>query len=223
MVTTFENHLDSPGSTRAKIIRLLLDAPRTIEELAKATSVTKNAIRAQIALLQREDVVEIQGAAKSARRPAARYGLRPGSDVHFSKAYPLVLTALIHSLAKDLSDMEFKDLMRRLGKHLASSTPRPSGSSKERIDNAVAVLKSMGSPAQARREGKDVVITSPTCPISAAVSADDRVCDAMEAFIHEITGLPVQECCQHGERPACRFNIKLPKNDGSPDPVYEYP
>src|SRR5512139_1400321 len=142
MVTTFQDSLDSPASTRAKIIRLLLDAPRTIEELAKATSVTKNAVRAQIALLQREGVVEVQGAAKSVRRPAARYGLRPGSDVHFSKAYPLVLAALIDSLAKDLPDKEFKDLMRRLGKQLAGSAPRPSGIWKERVENAVAVLKS---------------------------------------------------------------------------------
>jgi len=113
--------------------------------------------------------------------------------------------------------------MRGLGKHLAGSAPRPSGSSRERIENAVAVLKSMGSPAQAKREDKEVIITSPTCPISAAVSADARVCDAMETFMHEITGLPVQECCQHGERPACQFKIKVPKNDGSLDSISEYP
>ncbi len=215
MMTTFQDSLDRPTSTRGKIIRLLLDAPSTIEELAKATSVTKNAVRAQIALLQSEGVVEIQGAAMSARRPAARYAFRPGSDVHFSKAYPLVLSALVGILAKDLPDDEFKNLMRRLGQHLADSAPRPSGSPEERIQQVVAVLKSMGSPAQAIRGDKDIVITSPACLISAAVSADSRVCGAMEAFVREATGLPVRECCQRGQRPACRFKIKLPKNTGS--------
>ncbi len=219
---TFEDSLDSPVSTRGRIVRHLLDGPRTIEELAQATSVTKNAVRSQIALLQTEGVVEIQGATKSTRRPAARYALRPGSDVHFSKAYPLVLSALIQRLAKELPDEQFKDLMRRLGQHLAASVPRPSGSPEDRIQNAVAVLKSMGSPAQAKREDEDIVIMSPACLISAAVSADARVCGAMEAFVRGITGLPVRECCERRQRPACRFKIKLPKNIGPPDPVREY-
>ncbi len=210
-MTTYLDSLESPATTRGKIIRLLLDAPHTVEELAKATSVTKNAVRAQIALLLREGVVEVQGTSKSARRPAARYTIRPGSDVHFSKAYPVVLSALVKTLAKDLPDEKFKDLMSRLGKHLASSVPRPSGNPEEKIQNLLAVLKSMGSPAQAKREDQDIVIVSPACLISAAVSSDARVCGAMETFIHEMTGLPVRECCQHGQRPACRFRIKLPK------------
>ncbi len=210
-MTTYQDSLENPATTRGKIIKLLLDDSRTVEELAKATSVTKNAVRAQIALLLREGVVEVQGTSKSARRPAARYTIRPGSDVHFSKAYPLVLSALIRTLAKDLPDEKFKDVLRRLGKHLASSVPRPSGNSEEKIQNLLAVLKSMGSPAQAKREDQDIVIVSPACLISAAVSSDARVCGAMEAFIHEMTGLPVRESCQHGQRPACRFRIKLPK------------
>lgn len=206
---TFQDSLEKPASTRGKIVRLLLDAPRTIEELAIATSVTKNAVRAQIALLDREGVVEIQGTAKGARRPAARYGLCPGSEVQFSKAYPLILAALIRSLSEDLTDKKFKDIMRRLGGELAASVPRASGSPEERIRHVVAVLNSMGSPAQAKREDKNIVITSPSCPISAAVSTDNRVCGAMESFVREITDLPVRECCQRGERPACRFKIKL--------------
>ncbi len=208
--------MESLASTRAKIFRLLLDAPRTVEELAKATSVTKNAVRSQIALLQRDGIVEIQGTVKTGRRPAARYGLRPGSDVQFSKAYPLVFSALVRTLGKDLPDEEFKRLMARLGKELAGSVPRPAGSPNERIEGVIGVLKSMGSAAEATKEGKDVVITSPSCPISAAVSVDPRVCGAMEAFVGNMTGLPVRECCRHGERPGCRFEIKIPEDDKSP-------
>ncbi len=101
---TLKDSVKTLATTREKILRLLLDAPRTIDELAKATSVTKNAVRSQIALLQREGLVEIKGTVKTGRRPAARYGIRPGADVQFSKAYPLVLSALVRSLAKDLPD-----------------------------------------------------------------------------------------------------------------------
>ncbi len=212
MKRTFGNDLEGPAGTREKVISLLLEGPRTVSELAKSTSITNNAVRAQIALLQRDGIVQVEGTAKTARRPAARYALRRGSEVHLSKAYPAVLSALVRSLAEDLPDDKFRDLMQRLGRQLASSAPRPSGTPEERIQNVLAVLKSMGSPAQVMTEGKDIVITSPACLISEAVSADARVCGAMEAFAHELTGLPVQECCQRGERPACRFKIELPKD-----------
>ncbi len=107
--------------------------------------------------------------------------------------------------------------MAHLGKELAGSFPRPSGSTNERIESLVGALRSMGSSAEAKKEGEDVVITSPTCPISAAVSMDPRVCGAMEAFVHDMTGLPVRERCRHGERPGCRFEIKIPENDNAPD------
>src|SRR5512143_2694527 len=116
---------EKPAGTRDRIVRLLLKRQHTIEDLAKKIEVTENAVRAQIALLQREGIVEIQGEVKGTRRPAAVYGLRPGADVHFSKAYPVILSHLIHVLAKKLDQTEFRTVMRELGQRLARSAPRP--------------------------------------------------------------------------------------------------
>ena len=203
-------------STRERILMLLASRPHTIEELAKEISVTKNAVRAQIAFLAREGIVEIQGMFKSARRPGVLYGLSPGSDLYFSRAYPVVLSHLIHVLANRLPQEAFMAVMQELGQRLAGSTPRPSGDPQERIRAALKFLKTLGSLGQMTEEDGKVIITSLVCPIARAVAADTRVCTAMETLLRELTGLPVEERCNQGEQQGCRFIIKVPRDNKLP-------
>lgn len=201
---------EKPAGTRDRIVRLLIRRSSTIEALASALGITKNAIRAQIALLQREGIVEIQGEVKGLRRPAAVYGVRPGADVHFSRAYPVVLSNLTQVLAKKLPQADFKNVMQKLGRRLARSAPRPTGDPRERVTSAVAFLKMLGSAADVSEEKGKMVISSFGCPIAEAVIADTRSCFAMEALLKDLTGLPVAEHCDHGRHPSCRFEIKIP-------------
>jgi predicted ArsR family transcriptional regulator len=203
-------NMEKPGGARDRIVRLLLERRNTIEALASKLGVTRNAVRAQISLLQREGIVEVQGEVKGTRRPAAVYGLRPGADILFSKAYPVFLSQLVRVLAQKLSQTEFRSVMRALGKQLAGSVPRPMGDPRERVRAGLKFLKMLGSAAEMTEEKGTVVITSFGCPIAEAVSADERSCFAMETLLKELTGLPVVERCEHGERPRCRFEIKIP-------------
>jgi predicted ArsR family transcriptional regulator len=212
-MTAISLNNEKPAGARDRIVHLLLKHQHTIESLATELGVTKNAVRAQIALLQREGIVDIQGEVKGTRRPAAIYGLRPGADIYFSKAYPIILSHLVHVLAKKLDQIEFRAVMRELGQHLARSFPRPSGSPRERIRTTLNFLKMLGSDAEMTETDGKIVISSYGCPIANAVIADVRSCIAMEALLKKLTGLPVAEHCDHGEHPRCRFEIRVP-NDG---------
>ncbi len=192
---------------------LLASRPHTVDDLAREISVTKNAVRAQIALLAREGTVEIQGTSKSARRPAALYGLSPGSDLYFSRAYPVVLSHLILTLANQLSNENFIKIMQELGQRLARSAPRPPEDPQERIRAALNFLKALGSPGQMTEEDSKIIISSFVCPIARAVAADPRVCTAMETLLCDLTGLPVEEHCNRGERQSCRFIINMPRDN----------
>jgi predicted ArsR family transcriptional regulator len=208
MVTLWDS--EKRVGTRDRIVRLLMKEQKTVESLATKLGVTENAVRAQIALLQREGIVEIQGEVKGTRRPAAVYGLRPGADIHFSKAYPVILSHLIYVLAKNLDRKEFRTVMRELGQRLASSVPRHSGDPRERVKTALNFLKTLGSAAEMTESDGKIVVSSYGCPIAEAVTADVRSCIAMETLLKELTGLPVAEHCNHGEHPNCRFEIKIP-------------
>ena len=209
VVSSLNAGTERPAGTRDGIVRLLLKRQDTIESLANKLGVTKNAVRAQIALLQREGIVDIQGEFKGTRRPSAVYGLRPGADIHFSKAYPVILSHLTHVLAQKLSQTEFRTVMRELGQRLARSVPRPSGDPRERVAGALKFLKILGSAAEMTEEKGKIVISSYGCPIAEAVTADVRSCIAMESLLKDLTGLPVAERCDHGAHPSCRFEIKL--------------
>ncbi len=215
VLSSLNADMEKPAGTRDRIVQLLLRRKSTIESMATRLGVTENAVRAQIALLQREGIVEIQGEVKGTRRPAAVYGLRPGADIHFSKAYPVILSHLTHVLAQKLSQTEFRTVMRELGQRLAGSAPRLSGSPHERIAGALKFLKVLGSTAELTEENGKIVISSYGCPIAEAVIADARSCISMEALLKDLTGLPVAERCNHGAHPSCRFEIKIPR-DGKP-------
>lgn len=203
--------IEQVPSTRERILMLLASGPRTIEELAEKTRVSKNAVRAQMAALGREGIIEVQGMFKGSRRPATLYGLSPGSDLYFSKAYPAVLSNLIHVLANKLSHEEFMAVMQQLGRRLAASTARPSGNPRERIQTALKFLRALGSLGQISEEDGNVIITGYVCPIARAVAADARACTAIETLLRELTGLPVEEHCNRGERQSCRFIVKMPR------------
>ena len=198
-------------STRERILELLASRPHTVEELGKKTRVTKNAVRAQMATLEREGIVEAQGMFKGARRPATFYGLSPGSDLYFSKAYPPVLFHLTQILANKLPHEEFIAVMQELGQRLAGSASHPSGDPREKVEAAFKFLKSLGSIGEMTEEDGKVTITGSVCPISRAVAADARACTAIETLLHELTGLPVEEHCNRGERQSCRFIVQMPR------------
>ena len=101
--------------TRKVIMNLLRKHQYTVEELAKDLGITRNAIRAQIVLLQRDGIVEPRGEIKGTRRPSLTYGLSANADLSFSKAYPPVLANLLHVLDERMSQEELRTIMKKLG------------------------------------------------------------------------------------------------------------
>jgi predicted ArsR family transcriptional regulator len=204
------SHTEKRVGARDRILQLLLVGQKTVEQMAEILGVTKNAIRAQIALLFREGLVEVKGEVKGSRRPAGVYGIRTGADVGSSKAYPVVLSQLVRVLGDRMPSKQFESIMKDVGRGMAAAVARPEGSARERVAGAVKVLQSLGSIATVSDEGGKIVIKGNGCPISRAVEADERSCAVMESFLAGFTGLPVTERCDHGERPNCRFEITVP-------------
>src|SRR5947209_6909672 len=86
------------ASTRGKMILLLRRASRTVEELAEALELTDNAVRAQLALLERDGLVQQRGSRRGSSKPAAVYEITPAAEDLFPKAYGPVLRQLLETL-----------------------------------------------------------------------------------------------------------------------------
>ena len=179
----------------------------TVDEIAEALALSGNAIRPQLALLERDGLVQRAGVRPSASRPARVYALARDADQLYSRAYVPLLVELLQRLASRLGPGDFDALMREVGVGLAAGRPRPAGGPRERAEAASELLNALGGLARVEQQDGALVIRSDGCPLAAATKRHAEACDAVESLLREFTGLQVVKCCDREERPRCCFEI----------------
>jgi predicted ArsR family transcriptional regulator len=88
--------------TSGRILELLRRGPKTVDELAVALVLTRTAVRAQLAGLERDGLVEQRGSRRGTSKPSRMYGVTAQAELLFSRAYVPILTQLLHVLAQRL-------------------------------------------------------------------------------------------------------------------------
>ena len=197
------------GSTRGRIVALLRRGERSVEELAQALSLTDNAVRAQIATLERDGIVSATGQRRDGTvgKPATLFGIAPGTSQLFSGAYAPVLAALLAELGERLSSRQLDSALRAAGRRLAPAMS-DSASFAERARAGAALLGQLGADADLVRAGKGFEIRGHGCVLSEAVQVCPSTCKAVEALLSEVTGAAVQERCDRSSAPSCRFLLE---------------
>jgi predicted ArsR family transcriptional regulator len=196
-------------STRGRIVSLLRDGTRTVNELMSKLELTDNAVRSHLLSLERDGLVRQSGVQRGARKPHFAYELTDEAERLFPKAYDALLNQLITTLKGRLPPAVLEDVLREVGKSLGArhSSDATSADLEGRVQNAVAVLKAIGGAPCVERDGDKITIRSGGCPLSAAVAEHPEVCELAEALVAEIVGLPVKEHCVRGESPKCCFEV----------------
>ena len=111
-------------STRGQIVTMLRASPCTVEELARNLDLTDNAIRAHLLTLERDGIVRQSGVRRGPRKPHFTYTLTPQADSLFPKAYDALLNQLIFVLKNRLNPAEIEEVLREVGRAIASGAPR---------------------------------------------------------------------------------------------------
>jgi len=198
-------------STRGQIVTLLRSAPCTVDELAGKLNLTDNAVRAHLATLERDGLVRQSGLRRGPRKPHFTYVLTEEADKLCPKAYDELLNQLLAVLKTRLEPAEIEDVLREVGRALASEAP--AGPNLEsRVQTAVKVLKAIGGAAEVEQHGDKLVIASGSCPLAAAVAVHPEVCRLAETLVAEIVKVPVEEKCDRVGRPKCRFELSSEKS-----------
>src|SRR5919112_1631217 len=86
--------------TSGRILELLRQGNRTVDDLASALGVTRTAVRNQLAILERDGLVELRGSRPGASKPSRVYGITTQAELLFSQAYVPILTQLLQVLAQ---------------------------------------------------------------------------------------------------------------------------
>lgn len=195
-------------TTRGRIVALLRRGAHSVEELARALGLTDNAVRAQLASLQRDGVVSETGVRRDGAvgKPATIYGVARDADTLFSSAYAPVLAALLAELAERMTPARLTTLLRGVGRRLAAEAP-PAATFDARVRAAAMLLADLGGDADLLRTRDGWTIQGHGCPLARAVEVRPEACRIVEQMLEDMTQGRVCERCDRGDTPRCRFVI----------------
>ena len=198
-------------STRGRIVLLLRRCSRTVNDLAEALELTDNAVRAHLLSLERDRVVEQAGTVRGRRKPHQVYKLTADARHLFPKPYDALFNRLLEVIKSKLPATGLSVVLREVGLRIAGDRGENVDAPLEaRVDEAVAVLETLGGAAVAERTDKGLMITSQACPFADAVVEHPETCKIAESVIAEVVKLPVREACDRSGAPRCVFAIEDP-------------
>jgi predicted ArsR family transcriptional regulator len=186
----------------------------TVDELAVALELTRTAVRAQLATLERDELVEQRGSRRGASKPARIYGVTTQAELLFSRAYVPILTQLLHVLARRLSPAEFDSIMHEVGRGAMAGRVVPRGPLRDRVTTASSLLNDLGGLTEVDEEDGLYVIRSHGCPLAAATADHPEACNALESLLSEFVGAKVTKCCDRYDRARCCFEVA--RESGAP-------
>jgi predicted ArsR family transcriptional regulator len=202
--------------TRERIIRLLRAEPKSVDQLASVLGITLNAVRSQLAILERDGLVQLVGERRGPRRPSLIYGLTSESGRLLSRAYAPALRAILEAISLKSTAEDVEAILRDAGRRLAAEFGRPSGDFHTRVAKALDLLEGLGGSVEAEEAEGKVIIRGHGCPLAEAVEVEPRTCKCIETFLAELTGVQVEEQCERGKNQRCAFVIS-PGEAGSHD------
>ena len=198
------------GETQVEMLRLLRRSRQTITSLADALRLTDNAVRTHVAALEREGVVEHVGTQRdTGGKPARIYDLTSEGEELFPKAYALVLGGLVEEIARSEGEGRAVELLRAVGRRVGAGVPASDGT-EARAKAAAAALRSLGGDLEVTAADGGWRLKGYGCPLSAVTAGRPEVCALAQAFVEEVTGRPVTECCDREGRPRCAFQVAGP-------------
>jgi predicted ArsR family transcriptional regulator len=208
--------MKNPGDTKTRklLLELLRSGPATVEQLAAEVGLTPNAVRFHLTSLESDGSIEAAGrrSPAAAGKPAVVYAISARGDLGFSKAYAPVLAACVKELRSSVPASEVVPFLRRVGRRLAGSPGGANAPLARRVRRGADLLNELGGLTTVTRTSTGFRIEGRGCPLGAVVASEPCVCTAVESLLKNIVGAQVTQCCDHGPRPSCCFEIREAKS-----------
>jgi predicted ArsR family transcriptional regulator len=197
-------------STRDQIIGLLRRARRSVNDLASALGLTDNAVRANLARLQRDGLVQEVGQRPASRKPESIYDITPQAERLFPKAYAPVLGAVLAVMESGLDEEELDAQLREVGRrlaepHLPELLVLDQG---RRAEKTLQIVEELGGLADLEQCEGGCFIRGFGCPFGQLVAEHPKLCIVAQEMVGQLLGCEVQEQCDRGERSRCCFVVK---------------
>lgn len=191
-----------------KVLAKLRDGPKTIDDLAIELKLTPNAVRNQIRKLVAAGLVEVSGRRAGVSKPSVLYSITLEGQIQFSTLYLPVLSQFLRVAEGQCSGKQLGSFMSETGRALGKRYPKPSGTTKQRVDAAAKLLGNFGGLPVVQRSNGSLIIRSSGCPLAALTSEHPSACRILQSVLHEYIGRPARICCVRGDDPRCCFEVR---------------
>ncbi|HLG50375.1 MAG TPA: winged helix-turn-helix transcriptional regulator [Chloroflexota bacterium] len=183
--------------TRRAILDLLKRHGRaTLDQLAREIGVVPMTIRAHLAILERDGLVEYHQERGKVGRPRFVYCLTQQAQEHFPKSYEALCNRVLDAVTSPSCAVAPAVLAERIAESWASERlDRVSGKSlRERVHIVAAIRTEEGAMASATETPDgSMIIQQWHCPASCVARRHpDVVCAAEMSYIQRLLGVPIE-------------------------------
>lgn len=191
--------------SRDRILDLLLksEAPLSVQSLAAALGISRNAAHQQVVALEREGLIERDSAIRTRGRPSQGYRLSPAGSSGFPRQYALLARQLLSELSRHLGPEELRKTMAKIGGDLAGTLKRDGTAD---IDQIAGMMRELGYESAAIEGPDGPGIEAHNCVFHDLAVADQSICQVDLSLLRALSGKAVEHkrCMALGER-SCRF------------------
>ena len=202
------------GSRQQQILKLLLEnkAGLSIDEIATALDISRNAVQQHFAVLERNGYIQAGVLNKTAGRPVRSFVLTEAGINCFPKQYAWFSELILTDLKDEMGSEAFQRYLHKLGSNLSQSLlPQFNGKqTDERIEELLKVMDSLGFKTRKIMDAgsNDQVIEACNCIYHDLAQKHEEICEFDRVLITSLLDKDIEhmECMAKGGA-VCRFKI----------------
>lgn len=206
---------DVISSRQHQILNLLLKnkAGLSIDDIATALSISRNAVQQHFSKLERDGYVEMGRLNKTAGRPVRTFVLSEAGLNSFPKQYAWFSELILGNLKEDMGSDAFKQYLHKLGYSLSQTLlPGFEGMpTNKRIETLLKVMDDLGFQTKATEDpdGHHRTIEASNCIYHALAQKYEEICEFDRVLISSLLGKTIDhvECMAKGGA-ICSFRIR---------------
>ncbi len=195
------------GRSRDRILELLLRSgePLSVQALAAALGISRNAAHQQVTGLEREGLIERATAIRTRGRPSQGFQLSTAGKATFPRQYSLLAKQLLGELSQILGPAELHLAMQRIGNSLAASLSDKVGANAGQ-DMIAGLMRELGYESRVVEGTNGPEIEAHNCVFHDLAKADPSICEVDLALLRSLSGKTVDHrLCMALGAASCRF------------------
>jgi len=198
------------AGSRGRIVAELRRTPATIAELSERLELSANAVRSQLAALERDQLVAAEPVqTATVGKPPLRYHLTDQVGTLTPKAYDAMLDVVLTVARERVGPQRYGQILRDAAERIAGDAP-VEGSFDARLADTRKLLAALGAQVDVQRVGGKLRMTGTDCPLSSVVGSHPELCAVLAEVIGKRLGVAVAHCCDRSTPlPRCCFEATL--------------